>query len=67
MPFPVPTVTIIGSGDTFVVESVLTYPDGSIHHGVSIVKVQDAKVIEEVAYFAAPFDPPDWRRPYVSS
>jgi hypothetical protein len=67
LPFSVPTVTIIGSGDTFTVESVNTYPDGSIYHGVSIMKIQDAKIIEEIAYFAAPFDPPDWRRPYLSS
>ena len=66
MPFSIPTITVIGSGDTFIVESVNTYPDGSVYHGVSIMKVQDAKIIEEVAYFAAPFDPADWRRPYVS-
>jgi len=67
MPFSTPTITVIGSGDTFTVESLNTYPDGSVYHGVSIMKVQDAKIIEEVAYFAAPFDPPDWRRPYLSS
>ena len=67
MPFSVPMVTITGSGDTFFAESVHTYPDGGVYHGADIVKVRDGKVIELVSYFAAPFDPPDWRRPFVTS
>ena len=63
-PFAMPTITITGSGDTFFVESLHDYPDGSVFHGADIVKVRDDKIFEWVAYFAAPFDAPDWRKPY---
>ena len=67
MPFSTPTVTSTGSGDTFVAESVHTYPDGSVYHGVDIMKLRDGMIIEVVGYFAAPFDPPDWRKPFLTS
>ena len=66
MPFSIPGVTIRGSGDTFFVESVNTYPDGNVYHVASIIKVRDGQVIEEVSYFAGPFDPPEWREPFVT-
>lgn len=66
-PFALPTVTVIGSGDTFVVEGVSEYPDGAVYHHVSILKLKDGKVVEDTSYFGAPFDPPEWRSPYLSS
>jgi hypothetical protein len=32
---------------------------------VSIGKFRDGKLAEETSYFAAPFDPPEWRQPFV--
>lgn len=67
MPFSVPSVTVVGSGDTFVIEGLVDYPDGSSRHSVLIAKVQDSLIVEETSYFAEPFDPPEWRRPFVST
>ena len=67
MPFSLPTVTVIGSGDTFVLEGVSEYSDGAVYHHVSILKLRDGKVIEDASYFGSPFDPPAWRVPYVAS
>ena len=65
-PFLSPIVTVFG-GDRFVIEGVATYPDGAVFHIVSIIRIQRGRVIEDTSYFAAPFDPPEWRRDYVGS
>lgn len=64
LPMMTPTVTVY-AGDDFILEGVATYPDGSIYNVVVIIRLQGHLVIEEVSYYAAPFDPPEWRRPYV--
>jgi ketosteroid isomerase-like protein len=64
LPFGKPTVTVFG-GDQFVVEGVATYPNGEVFNVVMILRLQGGKVIEETTYFAAPFEAPEWRRPYV--
>jgi hypothetical protein len=46
-------------------EAEATYPDGSVFTTVSIGEFREGKLAEETGYFAAPFDPPDWRRPFV--
>jgi hypothetical protein len=67
LPFSLPSVTVVGSGDTFVLEGAISYADGSTWQLVSILKIEDSLVVEEVSYFAEPFDAPEWRHPYVSS
>lgn len=64
MPFTPPTVTVFG-GDRFIIEGASTYPDGNTFHVVALLRMQGQKVIEETSYFAAPFDPPEWRRSWV--
>lgn len=65
LPFSIPTVTVTGSGDRFIAEGLVEYPDAGLFHFASIVKVHDGKIAEETDYFAAPFEAPEWRRPYV--
>jgi len=65
-PFLSPTVTVFG-GDRFVIEGIAAYPDGAVFHVVSILRVQQGRVIEDTSYFGAPFDPPDWRKDYAES
>jgi hypothetical protein len=47
---------IIGSGDLWVTEFVLTY-DGIPSYAVSIMEFRDALVASETQYFAGRFDP----------
>lgn len=47
---------IVGSGDLWVTEFILTY-DGKPSHTVSIMEFRDGLVVHETQYFADRFDP----------
>jgi hypothetical protein len=47
---------IVGSGDLWVTEFVLTY-DGAPSYAVSIMEFRDGLVTSETQYFADPFEP----------
>ena len=47
---------IIGNGDLWVTEFVLTY-DGAPSYTVSIMEFRDGKVAHETQYFCDPFEP----------
>jgi len=47
---------IVGSGDLWVTEFVLTY-DGTPSYTVSIMEFRDGLVAHETQYFAGPFEP----------
>jgi hypothetical protein len=47
---------IVGTGDLWVTEFVLTY-DGRPSYTVSIMEFLDGKVVRETQYFADPFEP----------
>ncbi|HMH64773.1 MAG TPA: nuclear transport factor 2 family protein [Rhizomicrobium sp.] len=47
---------IVGSGDLWITEFVLTY-DGKPSYAVSIMQFRDGLVSNETQYFADPFDP----------
>ena len=55
---------IIGSGDLWVTEFILTY-DGKPSFTVSIMEFRDDKVARETQYFADPFVAPAWRVRWV--
>ena len=55
---------IIGMGDLWVTEFILTY-DGKPSYTVSIMEFQDGKVIRETQYFADPFEPGPSRTQWV--
>ena len=55
---------IIGSGDLWVTEFVLTY-DGKPSYTVSIMEFRGDKVARETQYFADPFPAPAWRAQWV--
>ena len=63
LPMFSPTITVYG-GDDFVVEAEGTYADGSVYNFVALIHLEQGLVKEETWYFAAPFDAPEWRRPY---
>jgi ketosteroid isomerase-like protein len=58
------TRRILGGGDLWVTEYVITY-DGNPVNVVSIMEFRDGKVARETHYFADPFDAPEWRAQWV--
>ena len=51
---------ILGGGDLWVSECVITYDDVPAY-SVSVMEFADALVTHETQYFADPFQPPAWR------
>ncbi len=56
---------VVGTGDTYTVESMGAYPDGSEWFVVHIIKLKDDLVHRVTTYFGQGFDAPDWRAPFV--
>ena len=52
---------LTGSGDVWVRESYIEYPDGSVAYGVGRVEFRDGKIWKETRYYAEPFEVPAWR------
>jgi ketosteroid isomerase-like protein len=55
---------IIGGGDLWITEFILTY-DGKPSYTVSIMEFKGGKVARETQYFADPFEAPAWRAQWV--
>ena len=55
---------IVGSGDLWVTEYVLTYDDKP-SYTVSIMEFRDGEVVRETQYFGDPFAPEDSRSQWV--
>jgi hypothetical protein len=64
-PIALPMITVIGAGDDFFFEGLVRYPDGSDFNIVGLIELGAGRVVKETWYFAAPFDAPAWRAPYV--
>jgi ketosteroid isomerase-like protein len=58
-------VHVAGSGDEFTMTGTITYPDGQTWHAIALLTLRDGKIWRETDYFAAPFESPEWRPPYV--
>ncbi len=58
-------IRVFGAGDTFTGLLLGRYPDGSVYHVVSVVELRDNLVWRSTTFFAAPFDAPDWRGPWI--
>jgi len=63
-PSPKPPV-ITGAGDRFTATGQIKYPNGETWHAISLIEVRDGKINKLTSYFAAPFEAPAWRAPYV--
>jgi hypothetical protein len=53
-------VRILGHGDLWVNECIITY-DGAPTYSVSVMELTDDLVTHETQYFADPFQAPSWR------
>jgi hypothetical protein len=56
---------VAGSGDFWWTEWLLSYPDGSSYLVVGLLELRSSRIHRETVYWAAPFDAPDWRSPWV--
>jgi hypothetical protein len=55
---------VVGSGDLWITEYILTY-DGKPSYTVSIMEFSGDKVARETQYFADPFEASTWRTQWV--
>ncbi len=46
-------------------EGKAVWPDDKTYNWVAILEYKDGLVWRETQYFAEPFDPPEWRAPFV--
>jgi len=56
---------ITGTGDNFVVEGRLVYPNGEVWNYVDLFELRNDKVFRIKEYFAAPFPAAEWRAKWV--
>lgn len=56
---------VAGSGDFWWSEWRLTYPNGDVYLVVDLLELRDGLVVRETVYWAAPFEAPAWRAPWV--
>jgi ketosteroid isomerase-like protein len=56
---------IEGSGNIFTYVGTVTYTDGNTWQVISIAELRDGKVAKTTTWYAAPFEAPEWRAPYV--
>jgi ketosteroid isomerase-like protein len=63
-----PTITprrLLSEGDLCVAEARLDYGGGAEYDCVFIFEMRDGRIARETAYWAEPFDPPEWRADLV--
>jgi hypothetical protein len=58
-------IRVAGSGDFWWSEWRLTYPNGDVYHVVDLFELRDGLIYRETVYWAAPFEAPAWRAPWV--
>lgn len=58
---------VVGSGDFWWAEWRVTYPNGDVYLAVSLLEMRDGLIHRETTYWAAPFEAPAWRAPWVSN
>jgi hypothetical protein len=56
---------VAGSGDFWWSEWRVTYPSGEVYLVVDMIELRDGLVHRETVYWAAPFEAPEWRAPWV--
>lgn len=55
---------IRGRDDLWVMEGTIDYGNGTSAESVTVVELRDGKVVRQTDYFAAPFEAPEWRKPF---
>jgi ketosteroid isomerase-like protein len=63
-----PTYSVLrieGSGDTYMYVGTIRYADGSVGQLIAIAQLRDGKLARTTSWYAAPFEAPEWRAPFV--
>jgi hypothetical protein len=56
---------IEGSGDVYTYVGSVRYPNGDTWQMIAIIELRNGKVAKSTTWYAAPFDAPEWRAPFV--
>jgi hypothetical protein len=56
---------IEGSGDVYTYVGTVRYSNGETWQLLAIVELRDGKIAKTTSWYAAPFEAPEWRAPYV--
>ncbi len=56
---------IEGSGDVYTYVGSVRYPNGETWQMIAIIELRDGRVAKSTTWYAAPFEAPEWRAPYV--
>jgi hypothetical protein len=56
---------IEGSGDVYTYVGTVRYPNGQTWQMIAIIELRAGKIARMTAWFAAPFEAPAWRAPFV--
>jgi ketosteroid isomerase-like protein len=58
-------VQIVGSGDRYTYVATAEYANGEVWHVIALLHLRDGLVAHATFWYAAPFEAPAWRAPYV--
>jgi ketosteroid isomerase-like protein len=58
-------IHVQGSGDDLTATGTITYPNGETWHYVTLFTMREGKIWRQLEFYAAPFEAPAWRAPYV--
>lgn len=56
---------IEGSGDVYTYVGTVSYPNGQTWQMISIIELRSGRIAKATTWYAAPFDAPAWRAPFV--
>ena len=56
---------IEGSGDVYTYVGSVRDPNGETWQMIAIIELRQGKVAKSTSWYAAPFEAPEWRAPYV--
>ena len=56
---------IEGSGDIYTYVGSVTYANGETWQMLVIIELRGGKIAKTTSWYAAPFDAPEWRAPFV--
>jgi hypothetical protein len=56
---------IEGSGDVYTYVGTVRYPNGQTWQMIAILELRGGKIARMTTWYAAPFEAPEWRAPFV--